>query len=172
MKSETSISDLKNATGQQVSLCGWLYNSRSSGKVQFLVLRDGTGLCQCIVEKGKIPDELFEAADIAGATNWKTFRHIKLPLLKPIIGVVSILTFTGNFNAFDVVFAMAGPNGSPDFSTDILGTFFYRVGIAGKHPVGIPDMGMGAAVATVVFVVLFIGVGILRLMTQDRSGRK
>ena len=60
MKSETSISDLKNSTGQQVSLCGWLYNSRSSGKVQFLVLRDGTGLCQCIVEKGKISDELFE----------------------------------------------------------------------------------------------------------------
>jgi asparaginyl-tRNA synthetase len=60
MKSETSISDLKNATGQQVTLCGWLYNSRSSGKVQFLVLRDGTGLCQCIVEKGKISDELFE----------------------------------------------------------------------------------------------------------------
>ncbi len=119
-----------------------------------------------------IPDELFEAADIAGATNWQTFWHIKLPLLKPIIGVVSILTFTGNFNAFDVVYAMAGPNGSPEFSTDILGTFFYRVGIAGKHPVGIPDMGMGAAVATVVFVVLFIGVGILRLMTQDRSGRK
>ena len=60
MKSETSISDLKNATGQDVTLCGWLYNSRSSGKVQFLVLRDGTGLCQCIVEKGKISNELFE----------------------------------------------------------------------------------------------------------------
>jgi len=60
MKSETSISDLKNTTGQQVTLCGWLYNSRSSGKVQFLVLRDGTGLCQCVVEQGKIPDELFE----------------------------------------------------------------------------------------------------------------
>ncbi len=119
-----------------------------------------------------IPEELFESAEIAGATNWQTFRHIKLPLLRPIIGVVSILTFTGNFNAFDVVFAMAGPNGSPNFSTDILGTYFYRIGIAGKHPVGIPNMGMGAAVATVIFLVLFIGVGILRVLTQEKKGLK
>ena len=55
-----TISSLKGSVEKQVTLCGWLYNSRSSGKVQFLVLRDGTGLCQCIVEKGKISDELFE----------------------------------------------------------------------------------------------------------------
>lgn len=56
----TTISELKNAAEQQVTLCGWIYQFRSSGKVQFIILRDGTGLCQCIVEKGKIPDELFE----------------------------------------------------------------------------------------------------------------
>jgi asparaginyl-tRNA synthetase len=54
------ISELKNNVGRQVTLAGWLYNSRSSGKLQFLILRDGTGLCQCVVEKGKVPDELFE----------------------------------------------------------------------------------------------------------------
>jgi len=54
------ISELKNNVGQQVTLSGWLYQSRSSGKIQFLIIRDGTGLCQCIIEKGKIPDELFE----------------------------------------------------------------------------------------------------------------
>ncbi|MFA5424825.1 MAG: OB-fold nucleic acid binding domain-containing protein, partial [Phycisphaerae bacterium] len=51
------ISELKNHIEREVTLCGWLYNSRSSGKVQFLVLRDGTGLCQCIVEQCKVPDE-------------------------------------------------------------------------------------------------------------------
>ncbi|HEC03235.1 MAG TPA: asparagine--tRNA ligase, partial [Phycisphaerales bacterium] len=45
---------------QEVTLSGWLYNRRGSGKLQFLIVRDGTGLCQCIVEKGKVPDELFE----------------------------------------------------------------------------------------------------------------
>jgi len=58
--SSVHIDQLKNHTEQEVTLSGWLYNSRGSGKVQFLIIRDGTGLCQCIVEKGKVSDELFE----------------------------------------------------------------------------------------------------------------
>jgi asparaginyl-tRNA synthetase len=54
------IEQLKDHVGQEVTLKGWLYNSRASGKIQFLIVRDGTGLCQCVVEKGKVPDELFE----------------------------------------------------------------------------------------------------------------
>lgn len=56
----TSISKLHAHAGNEVTLGGWLYQGRSSGKVLFLVVRDGTGLCQCIVEKGKIDDQLFE----------------------------------------------------------------------------------------------------------------
>ena len=55
-----NISELKDHVDQQVTVAGWLYNSRASGKIQFLIIRDGTGLCQCIVEKGKVPDELFD----------------------------------------------------------------------------------------------------------------
>jgi len=55
----TTINCLSKHDGKEVTLAGWLYNSRSSGKVQFLVLRDGTGLCQCVVEKSKVPQELF-----------------------------------------------------------------------------------------------------------------
>jgi len=54
------ISELKDYVGKQVALCGWLYNSRVSGKIQFLIIRDGTGLCQCIVEKGKVSEKLFD----------------------------------------------------------------------------------------------------------------
>jgi asparaginyl-tRNA synthetase len=57
---KTYITELKNKTGQEVTLAGWLYNSRASGKIQFLIIRDGTGLCQCIVEKGKVSDKLFD----------------------------------------------------------------------------------------------------------------
>ncbi|MCH8120048.1 MAG: asparagine--tRNA ligase [Planctomycetes bacterium] len=56
----TTINCLSQHQGKEVTLAGWLYKGRSSGKVQFLVLRDGTGLCQCVVEKGKVPGELFE----------------------------------------------------------------------------------------------------------------
>ena len=54
------IEQLKDHVGQEVTLKGWLYNSRAGGKVRFLIVRDGTGLCQCVAEKGKVADELFE----------------------------------------------------------------------------------------------------------------
>lgn len=54
------ISKLNEHVDEEVTLAGWLYRGRSSGKVLFLVVRDGTGLCQCIVEKGRVEDELFE----------------------------------------------------------------------------------------------------------------
>jgi len=57
---KVTISELAGHVGKDVTLAGWLYNSRASGKIQFLIIRDGTGLCQCIVEKGNVPDELFE----------------------------------------------------------------------------------------------------------------
>jgi len=56
----TQICDLANFENKEVTLAGWLYRGRSSGKIQFLIVRDGTGLCQCIVEKGKISNELFD----------------------------------------------------------------------------------------------------------------
>ncbi|MBP8604513.1 MAG: asparagine--tRNA ligase [Phycisphaerae bacterium] len=53
------IRELKNYIGQQVRLDSWLYNSRSSGRVLFLMLRDGTGLCQCVAEAANLSKELF-----------------------------------------------------------------------------------------------------------------
>ncbi len=50
-------------SGQSVTLTGWVYNTRSSGKVRFLLLRDGTGLMQCVFVKGQVPESAFELAD-------------------------------------------------------------------------------------------------------------
>ena len=101
-----------------------------------------------------ISEDIYEAADIDGASPWQVFWRIKLPLLKPIIGMITILTFVNNFNAFDIVYAMENANGAPGYATDLIGTLFYRLGIAGQHPIGIPDPGMGAAVATLMFFML------------------
>ncbi len=54
------IDDLKKFVGQTVELKGWVYNLRSSGKIRFLLLRDGTGLCQCVFVKGEAENETFE----------------------------------------------------------------------------------------------------------------
>jgi asparaginyl-tRNA synthetase len=59
MQASRTIAQLKDSVGQEVTLKGWLYRGRAGGKVLFLVLRDGTGLCQCVVEKGQVPDDLF-----------------------------------------------------------------------------------------------------------------
>ena len=62
---QTYINELKNHIGEEVTLKGWLYNSRSSGKLVFLQLRDGTGIVQCVVFKGN-SEEVFEKAKPLG----------------------------------------------------------------------------------------------------------
>jgi asparaginyl-tRNA synthetase len=61
-----TIAELNHQVGQSVTIRGWLYNNRPSGKVQFLVLRDGSGLCQCVIEKDVIGEELFDAVKRLG----------------------------------------------------------------------------------------------------------
>lgn len=63
MRPTVYIKDLKNHVGKEVTLKGWLYNKRSSGKLKFLILRDGSGYVQCVVFKGSVSPELFENAD-------------------------------------------------------------------------------------------------------------
>ncbi len=103
-----------------------------------------------------ISEDLLEACELEGASKAQTFTHVKLPLIKPVVGIISVLTFVNNFNAFDIVFAMENVNGAPEYSTDLIGTLFYRYGIAGQHPIGIPDIGLGAAIASITFILLFI----------------
>src|SRR3954464_14197661 len=57
------IEDIAAYNGQAVTLQGWLYNKRSSGKLHFLQLSDGTHTIQCVVFKGDVSPEVFEAAD-------------------------------------------------------------------------------------------------------------
>ena len=71
---------------------------------------------------------------------------IKLPLILPTLGVVAILTFVGNFNAFDLIYTIKGALAGPNFATDILGTFFYRTFFGYQLQLGSPTMG--ATVAT------------------------
>lgn len=61
-----SISGLSKYVGKEVSLKGWLFNKRSSGKIKFLILRDGTGYLQCVFFKGNVTDEVFDTADKIG----------------------------------------------------------------------------------------------------------
>jgi len=57
------IEDLSKHVGEDVSISGWLYHKRSSGKIRFLVVRDGTGLLQCVMMRGVVSDDIFAQFD-------------------------------------------------------------------------------------------------------------
>jgi raffinose/stachyose/melibiose transport system permease protein len=116
-----------------------------------------------------IPEELTDAARVDGLGQFRIFWHIKLPLVLPTIGLVSILTFVGNFNAFDLIYSVKGALAGPNFASDILGTFFYRTFFGFQLQLGNPTMG--AAVATVMFFIILVGVCFYLFFIQRRMRR-
>ncbi len=116
-----------------------------------------------------IPDDLVDAATVDGANQWHVFWYVKLPLILPTLGVVAILTFVGNFNAFDLIYAIKGAIAGPNFSTDILGTFFYRTFFGYQLQPG--SATMGAAVATMMLIIILAGVLLYLFGVQRRLQR-
>lgn len=116
-----------------------------------------------------IPDEVIEAAELDGITGFSQFWKIKLPLILPSIGIISILTFVGNFNAFDLIYTVQGALAGPDGSTDILGTLLYRTFFGFQLQLG--DRSMGATIATVMFLIILAGVAFYLFAIQRRMRR-
>ncbi|WP_210240198.1 carbohydrate ABC transporter permease [Amaricoccus solimangrovi] len=116
-----------------------------------------------------IPEELIEAAELDGITGFAQFRKIKLPLILPAVGIVSILTFVGNFNAFDLIYVTQGALAGPNFATDILGTFLYRTFFGFQLQLGDPHMG--ATIASVMFLIILGGVCLYLFGVQTRLRR-
>ena len=116
-----------------------------------------------------IPKEIIEAGECEGITGMSAFWRIKLPLILPSIGIVSVLTFVANFNAFDLIYAAQGALAGPDFSTDLLGTFLYRTFFGFQLQLG--DPYMGSAIASMMFTVILIGVCIYLFGIQRRLTR-
>jgi raffinose/stachyose/melibiose transport system permease protein len=113
-----------------------------------------------------IPDELLEAARVDGATKNQVFWKVKIPLLLPTLGIVTVLTFVGNFNAFDLIYAMKGALAGPEFSSDIMGTLFYRTFFGQQLQLG--DPAMGATVAAMMFLIILTGVLAYTFLWQRR----
>jgi len=104
----------------------------------------------------RIPDDLMEAAKVDGASGWKIFWRIQFPLILPTVGLIAVMTFVGNFNAFDLIYATQGALAGPNFSADILGTFFFRTFFG--YQLQPADPFMGSTVAGVMLVIILIGV--------------
>ncbi len=117
-----------------------------------------------------ISKEYYEAAAIDGAGRWKVFTKITLPLLKPILLYVSITSFIGGLQLFDVPFLMCGgTNGNPSGTTQTMVMYLYRFGFENNQ------VGYAAAIAYTIFIMILI-VSIIQLKvlgsSNDGTGKK
>jgi raffinose/stachyose/melibiose transport system permease protein len=113
-----------------------------------------------------IPEEYFEAARLDGASEWHVARFVTWPLIAPAVTIIVILTFIGSFNWFDLPYVMAGVDGPPGRSTDVLALYFYRTAF-GEVSGGIQDFGRGSALAVLLFLfVLTVSVTWTRMLRK------
>jgi len=117
-----------------------------------------------------VPEEVIEAARIDGLTGFWIFWKVKLPLILPTLGLVTILTYIGNFTAsFDLIYSVQGGLAGPDGSTDVMGTFLFRSFFGFQSQQG--DIHMGATVASMLFFIILVGVGAYLFGVQRRLRR-
>jgi ABC-type sugar transport system permease subunit len=108
-----------------------------------------------------IPQELYEAAKIDGASRWAQFRHVTLPLLKPALFPAIILGTIWTFNMFNVVYLVSG--GAPDNKTNILITEAYRLFRVLKN------YGMAAAYSLTIFAILLVYTALTNRYTKAQE---
>jgi raffinose/stachyose/melibiose transport system permease protein len=101
----------------------------------------------------EVPKELLDAAAIDGAGRARMLFSVLLPSIRPTIITITSLNFVGAFGTFDLIYIMEGTQAGPSYSTDVLGTLFYRTGFGGFGTTT-QSMGLATALAVVGFVIV------------------
>lgn len=95
-----------------------------------------------------IPDDLYEAAQLEGASRWQLFRRITFPLMRPFLNIAVVLNMIYVFNSFPIIWATT--QGGPANATDILVTYLYKLAFRyGK-------LGEASALSVMMFVLLLL----------------
>ena len=103
-----------------------------------------------------INTEFIEAARLDGASEGQIFRKVLFPLLAPSMTIITILTFIGAFEWFDLPFVIGGSNGNPAGATDTLALMFYRLSF-GTVDSGANNIGVGSALGVLIFAIVGLG---------------
>ena len=109
----------------------------------------------------RIPKHLIEAAVLDGASQWRVFWSVKVPLIRPMIEVAVLLCITGAFQSFDLFYVMT--NGGPDHATEIITTYLVEVVFRYR------DLGYGAALSTIMTVVV-VAIALVLVRMRARGG--
>jgi len=153
---------------RSVGLPGSLWVSSEHTAVLALVMVDvwkWTPMITLIVLAGlkSLPPEPYEAARIDGANAFQIFRHITLPLIRPVLIAALMLRSLDNLKEFDMIYTIT--QGGPGTATETLYLYSYQVGF------GFFKAGYGSALMVVVFLIVLVFnvvMNRLRLSAQDR----
>ena len=101
-----------------------------------------------------IDQSCIEAAYIDGVSERGLFWKIIFPLIIPSITVITVLTVIGSLNVFEQIYTMTDLGGGPNYSTDTIGTLFYRTAF-GSVDTGNPEIGIGSTIAVIIYIMTF-----------------
>jgi ABC-type sugar transport system permease subunit len=105
-----------------------------------------------------VPPEVYEAARVDGASGWRTYRWVTLPLLRPALLVAAVLNMIYVFNSFPIVWTLNDRN--PGFAHDTMITYMYKIAFKSA----LRDVGVAAALGVVNVALILVAVlGYLRL---------
>ncbi|HEV2188692.1 MAG TPA: sugar ABC transporter permease [Stellaceae bacterium] len=108
-----------------------------------------------------VPVELYEAATIDGAGGWQRFRYITLPILRPIILIVTLFSVIFTFADFQLVYVLT--HGGPQNATNLLATYAFDIGM------GAGQLGLGASVALTMLPALALLIVAITLYLRKKS---
>ena len=108
-----------------------------------------------------IPADLYEAAELDGARAWHRFRHVTLPMLRPTLLFVSVITLIGYFQLFAEPYVMT--QGGPSKSTQSIVLLMYEEGFRWWR------MGNAAAIAFVLFAIMLVGTALQLLLRRGEE---
>ena len=123
-----------------------------------------------------ISSDLYESAQLDGAGFWKTLRHVTLPLLKPMLAVIVLLSIVSGMHVFDLVKTLT--KGGPYFKTETLDLYIYNYAFTDSHDNGISMMGYASAAGVILGLFTFIisfafgGAGFASQIKNWRKARK
>ncbi|MGY4690970.1 carbohydrate ABC transporter permease [Salibacterium sp. K-3] len=120
-----------------------------------------------------IPTELYESAQLDGAGFWRTLFHVTLPLLKPILAVILLLSIVNGMHAFDLVKTLT--NGDPYNSTETLDLYVFNYAFGGGADGTISRMGYASAAGVMLGIftlIISIIIGGLNMLTQRKNNKQ
>jgi len=142
---------LLSSIGLKVSMQSWLASSKTAlGSIMVMDIWSAVGYYTVLFVAGlqSIPVQLYEAAQVDGATKWQMTRRITLPLLKPTVFFVISINSIRSFQIFTEIFTLTG--GGPANSTQTVVHYLYDTSFR-KF-----EMGYGSAIAYILFVVILL----------------